>query len=405
MPYVSPIKLLSGYQLPVEPKLDKDTLRIARQALLAEIDLSSNQSVELGGKLMTRNDVLQLFDAIQGNDQLRYHEAIHADAALLDFFTEGKIPVRPVSNNPIYQEPGFVEFIAPFYPEMFFKAFQEVANRPSFERINGLFALPAAWNGGTARRETEKLVKGFLLRLLNRLEQIVEPQKGKKGINIRKNTIDVFYNHSLIDLLNKLPESYTEIRTNYGVVLLELAYILWNNKNRQESNVVARRAEMLKGSYDLEYQVKHYWSQCSPSQAYAETSSDGSGVSPWSIIIGIFFIIRLIIAVSQCESRSSRSRNELPTINYEPYRDAAVEPMPEVATPPSGSRSSAKKGKEKKAELPPEPKVIEFFDPRTEPADQVLYRLDSLAKKSANIPYRSSYDQLYRAIKSDTIKK
>jgi hypothetical protein len=405
MPYVSPIKLLSGYQLPVELKLDKDTLRIARQALLAEIDLSSNQTVELGGKLMTRNDVLQLFDAIQGNDQLRYHEAIHADAALLDFFTEGKVPVMPLSNNPVYQEPGFVEFIASFYPEMFFKAFEEVANRPSFERISGLFALPAIWNSGPARRETEKLVKGFLLRLLNRLHQIVEPQKGKTGINIRKNTIEVFYNHSLIDLLNKLPDSYTEIRTNYGVTLLELAYILWNNKKRAESNIVARRAELLKGSYDLEYQVKHYWSQCSPSQAYEDTS-DGTGVSPWSIIIGIFFIIRLIIAISQCDSRSSsRSRAELPVLDYEKYRDARVEAMPEEVSAPSGSRASAKKGKEKKAELPPEPKVIEFFDPKTEPADQVLHRLDSFAQKSGNIPLRSSYDQLYRAIKSDTIKK
>jgi hypothetical protein len=49
--------------------------------------------------------------------------------------------------------------------------------------------------------------------------------------------------------------------------------------------------------------------------------------------------------------------------------------------------------------------VIEFFDPKTEPADQVLHRLDSFAQKSGNIPLRSSYDQLYRAIKSDTIKK
>jgi hypothetical protein len=405
MPYISPLKLLAEVKLPIEPKLDKDTLRIARQALLAEIDLSPNQTVKMGKSLLTKNDVIEYFDKLQKSEYLQLHEAIHADKHLLDFFTTGKIPVRGIAKNPIYQSPEFAEFIAPFYPEIFTTAFKEILNNNSFERRNALFALPNHWLDGAAKRPTEMRIKQLLNTKLHQLQAFVESHLGQKGVVFKKNAVLHFYDSQMLDTFNRLSESYTEFRSQYGVALLELAYIFWNNRNATESNIIARAAQSIKGNYDLHHQIQHYWSQCSPEKAQRERSE---GPSAWSVIIGILMLIRIIVAIGNCERSSSSSspgRVSLPTFETESQRYSDRDMGERVKEDIAESRRKLREAVPKLKEEMPETPV--FYNPKKNRPEQLLSLLDSVARSNSNFMQQerlsnNRYMGLYNQIKGDT---
>jgi hypothetical protein len=401
MPYVSPLKLLRTYKLPVELKLDKDTLRIARQALLAEIDLSPRQSVMLGEKEMGRNDILQLFDTLQAADSWPYHEAIHLDQPLLDFLTEYKIPLKPIANNPLYNEPGFVSFLSPFYPEVFANGFIQVLKKPSFESMNALFQLPAAWNRGDNNRQSELIIKQYLRRMLTQLDQLVAPYKGKTGIIFKKKLVEPYYDHQLIDALNRLPDSYTDIRQHYGLLLIEVAYIMWNNKNKSDSNFVVRRVETLNGGYELDHHIKHYWSQCTATNSYTSDSSsgDGWGVSPWTIVVLVIFVIRMIGMCERCDRDESRAGSGSRIRFDVPPTDAYEPPSRSNSRTSSGSGSSRKAGAEKIKDVPVAPKKDQYFDPRIDRLETLLPKMDSLANVVKPRSNNAAYDALYRQLK------
>jgi hypothetical protein len=402
MPYVSPLKLLRSYKLPIELKLDKDTLRIARQALLAEIDLSPRQSVMLGEKEMGRNDILQLFDTLQASDSWPYHEAIHLDQPLLDFLTEYKIPVKPIAKNPLYNEPGFISFLSPFYPEVFANGFLQVLKDPSFERLNALFQLPSVWNTGDNNRQSELIIKQHLRRMLTQLEQLVAPYKGKTGIIFKKKLVEPYYDHQLIDALNRLPDSYTEIRNHYGLLLIEVAYIMWNNRNKSDSNFVVRRVESLNGGYELDHHVKHYWSQCTPKDSYTSDSSDsgGSGVSPWTIVVLVVFAIRMIGMCERCDKDDNRRAGNS-RIRFDVPPSSTYEPPSRTSTRSTtrGSGSSREAVVEEIVEVPIAPKKDQYFDPRTDQLEMLLPKMDSLARVLKPISQTNAYDALYRKLK------
>ncbi len=443
MPYISPLKFLEGINLPIEPKLDKSTLRIARQALLAEIDLSPTQTVQMGSSLLTKNDVIQFFDGLQASEHLRYHEAIHADTPLLDFFTSGKIPVQPIANNPIYKEAEFAAFIAPFYPEVFGVAFAEIVETPSFERKQALFALPAAWADGPAKRPIEMRIMQFLRKKMGQLDDIVKPNKGKTGVVFKKNAVARFYDAQLLDTFNRLPKTFEGFRAEYGVLLLELAYIFWNNRNTTESHFIARSVQSIKGNYDLEYQLKHFWDQCTQPNGRVVREESGT-TSPWTYIVAIFFIFRIVVAISRCDSSSdSGSRVTLPNYTYEIEEARRQESnerlLEEIGSAREGVRAAdeaIKYAEEKKAtktltkkelakmaeyeqraarakaeqekKLEESRRALErlnkkyFYDPKTHRPEQFLPLLDSAARANRIYSGTSEYEVLYRMIKADT---
>jgi hypothetical protein len=408
MPYVSPLKLLRSYKLPIELKLDKDTLRIARQALLAEIDLSPRQSVLLGEKEMGRNDILQLFDTLQAADSWPYHEAIHLDEPLLDFLTEYKIPVKPIAQNPLYNESGFISFLSPFYPEVFANGFLQVLKKPSFERLNALFQLPAAWNTGDNNRQSEVIIKQHLRRMLTQLEQLVAPYKGKTGIIFKKKLVEPYYDPQLVDALNRLPDSYTEIRQHYGLLLIEVAYIMWNNRNKSDSNFVVRRVESLNGGYELDHHVKHYWSQCTPENSYTSDSSNGgSGISPWTIVVIVIFVIRVISMCDRCD-RDSERRAGNSRIRFD-VPPASVYESPSSASTRSTTRSKgSSRGTvvEDVAEVPVVPKKEQYFDPKADRLETLLPKMDSLTNVLKPKSLYPGYDVIYRKLKqSNSIER
>lgn len=302
MPYISPLKLLKDYRLPVELKLDRDTMRLARQALLAEIDLSPRHTVKVGNSEMTRDDVLKMFDNLQAEGAFEYHEIIHRDPALLRFFTEGVLPSEPLADQPGFRDPGFIQFISDFYPELFSRNFADILVHPEFDKMNSLFQLPSEWISGPSQRQVHRQVADLIHKKVANLNNMVAKSQGKKIFPFRKEDAERYYHHIIIEALNRLPYQFVGLREHYGIQLLDLAYVMWNSGRVDDAHYVVRRIEEIKGTTELKRHIDHFWSQCAPGiepAAQTVTQSESGGLSGWQIVAIIFAIIRLLMVFAR----------------------------------------------------------------------------------------------------------
>ena len=302
MPYISPLKLLKDYRLPVELKLDRDTMRLARQALLAEIDLSPRHTVKVGKTEMTRDDVLKMFDNLQTEGAFEYHEMIHRDPVLLRFFTEGILTNELVADQPGLHDPGFVQFISDFYPELFANVFADILQRPEFDKMNSLFQLPSEWLTGPSQRQTHRLVADLIHKKVANLNVMVAKSQGKKIFPFRKEDAERYYHHIIIESLNRLPYQFIGLREHYGIQLLDLAYVMWNSGRVDDAHYVVRRIEEIKGTTEMKRHIDHFWSQCAPGiepAAQTVSESSGGGLSGWQIAAIIIAILRILLMLAR----------------------------------------------------------------------------------------------------------
>ena len=122
MRYTSPAWLFDGC-LP-EP-FDVRTLRLRRTQLLADLELTGI-TIEYHGEVLTKNDIINLFEELEKENTLAWHLAIAKDKVLLDFLEDIHFDDWAVTdhwvrykNNPLYENAEFIEWLSPYYYDSF----------------------------------------------------------------------------------------------------------------------------------------------------------------------------------------------------------------------------------------------------------------------------------------------
>lgn len=113
MQYISPVALLETL---TPGQADKKGFSLAKKKMLAELELNGGSVVTISGREFTRNDIIVFFDNLQHTDNLSYHIIVANDAVLLRFLEYNFLENRDrFSNNELYSDAGFIEWISPYF--------------------------------------------------------------------------------------------------------------------------------------------------------------------------------------------------------------------------------------------------------------------------------------------------
>lgn len=297
--YQSPLALLSKLGVIKEgTSLDKNDLTLARKALLAEFDLSQKTTIRWEGREVSRDDVLKLFDAFQSDNLIEYHNAIQQDEVLKRFVGQHQLdPDDPsFEDNPIYETEGFKRFIGPYFGAAFAVNVIHLLQNPDFVAAKTLFAFPRLWDEESAQKHWQIIQK-----VLD--EKLAGLKKAKEnpfsyGIKIDGRGEKAYFHPDLISILNFLPDSFEQFRTDYGSQLVDLAINLINKRNGETGIYIFNRVKNLKGGFALQLRVSHLEGQLDKIEYQTASSSFPTGRTVWTIVWLIIVLLRIMMNCS-----------------------------------------------------------------------------------------------------------
>ena len=243
MQYISPLSFLPAGTL---TSFNSRELKLAKNKMLAEFELTGSTSIPIGGKEMTRNDVLKMFDQLGQAGDLEYHSLVAADPVLLHFLEHQEIePGEKFSIPDAQLTPEFIEWLSPYFSWAFKKATLRIFRDVKPEEFETLVINPFfmterdAWDAWTG-------VENYLYITLNGLKEI-NKSKYQSQTQVQK-----YAGYNFIWLLCNLPqERFWQLINNYAFEVMQLAIKEFNNKKRDSAFDLMGYARSLHVSEDL----------------------------------------------------------------------------------------------------------------------------------------------------------
>ncbi len=110
--YISPVTLLNW-----EPDMlpSEQDIRMARKRWLAELDLLGAATIPIYGKEYGKQEIIDIFDRLQGDLYLPYHLAVAKDPVMLHFLETGDFTKgQSFGECPEYEDEAFIVWIVPY---------------------------------------------------------------------------------------------------------------------------------------------------------------------------------------------------------------------------------------------------------------------------------------------------
>jgi hypothetical protein len=304
MLYTSPFELLNLPSAELQ-QMDRRMLQLKKKQLMAELQLQGSGLITIGNKELTKNDIVQLFEQLEQDDALAFHAAIAADPALLQFLQTGKIkPGQKFNYNPLYQEAGFIDFVSPFYKEVFNRHILKALAANGFDRIEGVFGNPVLLNGADYDDCFGRL-HGYLEEKQHGLQQLKHQFDANRRMDIT--ALHQYYIFDWINTLNKLPDDFANFRDDYAIDLYNFAVDLWNGKRRDEARALLYGISELYCAPATKRLIADLLERANRVAAPAGTSSGGSSGGSWVWAVISLFIIIVRIGVTCNNDRSNKN--------------------------------------------------------------------------------------------------
>lgn len=238
MQYTSPLTILPEATV---TGLGSRELKLAKNKLLAEFELTGSTTILAGGRQMTKNDVLRVFDQLEQTNDLAFHGLVAADPVLLHFLEYHEIePGDRFSIPDALATPEFINWISPYFSWAFRKAslrmFREVKPAEFETLVVNPFYMNSddewqAWAG----------VEQYLLLVLENFTEIADA-KYHASAQVQK-----YAGYNFIWLLCNLPEQrFSSFVNKYAFEMMKLAIKEFNNKKRDSGFEIIGYAKSLK---------------------------------------------------------------------------------------------------------------------------------------------------------------
>lgn len=279
-------------------------IKLIRKRLLAEIELSTTQTIEINGKELTKFDVISLFDNLNDSELLAIHLAIFQDKRLLHLLENGELP-KPFDFTfaESLNEEKAIALISPYYKEIvanllvkgfvqkdlpMFKAFFRGQNLLTDEDRFSLYEL------------LSRKIKSFEVQLENLKTQINKP-----NFTLRKSDMNALHLKANVLILNELPDEFSQLREEIAYTMNNFGCALINhNKNEEalfffEIAIVLTCSDHIKGFFLRNLAAAQDNKEIlSGKTGWSSGNSDNksSSISTWFILSIIIAVIRLIIA-------------------------------------------------------------------------------------------------------------
>lgn len=139
--YRSPIRLLHELGLNASD-INEDSLKLERKRLLLEIQISSDDTIQIGDKAFTKNDVIKVFEELFSITDLAFHERIFDHPILLDLLenhliseSEEDVQSLHLNFNSDEERQQFTHFISPFLANSLDKLLSKTVRSSSYDRF------------------------------------------------------------------------------------------------------------------------------------------------------------------------------------------------------------------------------------------------------------------------------
>lgn len=306
MKYISPFKLLA---LDTVLSDSKELGKIKKQ-ILAEFELAQETVIDIRGYTIEKTTALKLLDELENPKVEAFHYNVFQDKNLLLFLEKG---VRGrFSDNDIYNEADFLNFVSPYFREIYNLNQYRAFIKNDFNLIGKMASMRMLISNSDLDGCYQKTCRLIV-------QKIEEIDTIGRNFNFRttERTLSPYYNHQLINSLNALPKYFSPYLDRYASSLLTLAIEINNNHSQHRlAYSIVREIRFVKASSLVKSMIEEIYKQMPRYNEYevpASSISDTSSNNYWKFIYPLVVICIFIAGPMRACKNSSGSKK--PIIN------------------------------------------------------------------------------------------
>lgn len=317
MRYSSPLKLFPELdQTGIKP--DASFLINLKKRMLAEFQLNEEKPLFLNGTYYSKDDLLQLLERLKEGDVFSFHLKIWNDKNLLNFLENNVLPQNIPDWESLKQEESFIRFVSPYFSETFNILLAEKFKQGDSFAVAKMIRFPKLVTEHDELRmyvQVQRSVYSQLKELRIVIEQLDSKLFREKPAALKK-----YYNNTLIESLNSLPDSFMGLRNQFGTELINLYVQAYNSLKRPElaEEIILSAARLRVDDYErglLDERIDEI-----KKLRKGSSSSSGSGDnSVWVILKVIGIVIYVLIMIARGCGNSNKSSSNMPRFEYDNY--------------------------------------------------------------------------------------
>ena len=229
--YINPIELL-GLDTGTVSGFDNLAIRKAKKRLLAEIELSENETIALNGIQLTKSDCIKAIDDLDYNDKKDFHLFIYQNEELNKFLTKGDLAFfEKYKTESIYKLSDFIDFVSVYFSSQYAKLLSQNFKANNFNNVKLLLSIKPIVNEAHID-DCYKSTYSALRDIENEIIKIIQDIELKRSEYIESDFVnlpDFIKNKVNVDLVNLLPSYFQSIRNQLAHSVRNLARDLNND--------------------------------------------------------------------------------------------------------------------------------------------------------------------------------
>ena len=300
MQYLSPSNLLGGS---IPTPFDKKSIQLGRKKLLAELELTGGDSIDINGISLTKGNIIDYFEDLLQDNVIDYHNAVEEDAVLKNFLETRTIERgSQFENNSLYHDIHFLQWISPYFQSAFTDTVDTSFRTTDDGQLSAIldnlllmteYDLERAWLSVT--------------RILTNNIAMLEYYRdnGEKG-TFEEETFGAaahLMSFGHITLILLLPERrFSEVRNKYAFVMEQSAICTFNKKtsHRYAAETWIENALQLAVAPELKTELQN-------KQVEMKRISGGKKSEAWGIARFAWLLIFVLAKAFTCNSFNNNS--------------------------------------------------------------------------------------------------
>jgi len=251
MQYLNPVSLLG---ITLQTPLDTKTIQRERKKLLAELELSGGESLELNGRRFTKNELLAYFDELERENIAGYHLAVLEDAVLIKFLQTGEIDQAAAFNDAaIYSDQGFIAWLSPYFYSTFVTYITRCFDHPNAAAMRTILNSPLLMTS-TDKERAWHFITAILEKNIALFEHYKNRYKKNSPRMMRITRIMPILESAYLDVIRELPDNrFAALKDKYAFSIQYPAVATFNRDGRHAHNAARwlEDAEQLAVSQNL----------------------------------------------------------------------------------------------------------------------------------------------------------
>lgn len=225
MNYINPFDLLN-IQSENLSDIDSSTIRRAKKKLLADIELSDNDTIDHNGIELTKSDCIRAVDDLDHKDKNEFHYFIFKNPDLNSFLSSGDLRFfKTYKSESIYKLSEFLDFISPFFTFQYDKQLSLNYKKRDIDKVKLLLSIKPITNEASKElcfKGTYTTIKEIENEIITINKNITD--KKSKFIDDNFNGLaDLISKNVDVELLNILPIYFQSLRNSLAQTIRNLA--------------------------------------------------------------------------------------------------------------------------------------------------------------------------------------